>query len=288
LQEISKNLLKCEAVLSKFHINPTTGNPGRCFALKKCRFGDDDEHYASKELAALAYENLHTSKEIPVLRKSDSEPKKLENFAVNLSEPAGELMTDDRIAEADQKFQNLKENSAKMMDDFKTPVEIKTPIDFSDDLIFTSVRYEDGHAVVTVVGSTEANFDGDYPVGDLTQDTDTVVRLLEADPELMFINGDCATLAWDLYDAYPEQVRCVSEIWVKGDVGSMHVIAELKDGSFIDGLGHWTPSGILSAWKNLMGKDVEIRLGEVEENHKKKAPMFESSKVLGEYLDRVK
>lgn len=275
--------------MSKFHVNPSTGNPGRCFALKKCRFGGDDEHYASKELAAVAYEKFHAQEEIPVLKKSDVSPApRLEDFAVNLYEPTGELLTDEKIAEADQKFQNLKETSSMMMDDFKTPFKIKTPINFSDDSITTSVRYEEGRALVTVAGSTETNFDGDYPAGDLTQDSDTVVRLLESDPELMFINGDCASLAWDLYDAYPEQVKCVSEIWVKGDVGSMHVIAELKDGSFIDGLGHWTPSGILSAWKGLMGKDVEIRLGEVDENHKKKAPLFETTKVLGTYLDRVK
>jgi hypothetical protein len=274
--------------LSKFHVNPSTGNPGRCFALKKCRFGGDDEHYASKELAALAYEKLHTQEEIPVLRKSDAEPtKRLEDFAVHLHEPKGPLLTDEKIAEADERFQNLKETSAIMMDDFKTPFELKTPIDFSDDSIITSVRYEDGRALVSVTGSSETNFDGDYHVGDLTQDSDTVVRLLEADPELQFVNGDCASLAWDLYDAYPEQVKCVSEIWVKDDVGSMHVIAELKDGSFIDGLGHWSPSGVLSAWRDLMGKDVEIRLGEIDETHKKKAPLFGSTKVLGDYLNRL-
>ena len=83
-------------------------------------------------------------------------------------------------------------------------------------------------------------------------------------------------------------MKCVSEIWVKGDVGSMHVIAELKDGSFIDGLGHWTPSGVLSAWRDLMGKDVEIRLGEVEKDHKTKDPLFASAKILGTYLNSLK
>lgn len=275
--------------MSKFHVNPSTGNPGRCFALKKCRFGGDDEHYASKELAALAYEKFHAQEQIPLLKKSDVKPKKrLEDFAVNLFETTGPLLTDDKIAEADAKFQKLKESSSRTMDDFETPFEIKTPIDFSDDAITTSVRYENGRALVTVAGSSETNFDGDYPIGDLTQDSDTVVRLLEADPELQFINGECATLAWDLYDAYPDQVKCVSEIWVKGDVGSMHVIAELKDGSFIDGLGHWTPSGVLSAWKDLMGKDVEIRLGEIDANHKKKDPLLENTKIFGDYLNRLK
>lgn len=287
--------------MSKFHINPNTGNPGRCFALKKCRFGGDDEHYASKELAAIAYEQTNVDSQLAVLRKNEveakeaiesvapEEPKKrLEDFAVDLHEPKGLLLTDDKIAEIDEKFKGLKEDSASTMKDFTKPVVIKTPIDFSEDSITTSVRYEDGRALVTVAGSTETNFDGDYPAGDLTQDSETIVKLLKADPELMFLNGDCASLAWDLYDAYPDQVKCVSEVWVKGDVGSMHVIAELKDGTFIDGLGHWTPSGMLSAWKGLMGKDVEIRLGEAEENHRKRTPMFETTRILGEYLDRLK
>lgn len=286
---MSENLLFCEAILSKFHINPSTGNPGRCLALKKCRFGGDDEHYASKELAALAYEKFHAPEAIPTLKKSETEPeKRLESFAVDLQEPKGPLLSENTIAEIDAKFQSLKEDSARTMEDFTKPVVIKTPIDFSDDSITTSVRYEDGRALVTVAGAAETNFDGDYPAGDLTQDSETVVKLLKADPELMFLNGDCGSLAWDLYDAYPDQVKCVSEVWVKGDVGSMHVIAELKDGTFIDGLGHWTPSGMLSAWKDLMGKDVEIRLGEAEVNHKKRNPMFATTKVLGEYLDRMK
>lgn len=272
----------------QFHVNPSTGNPGRCFALKKCRFGGENDHYASKELAAYSYERFHSQEEIPVLKKADKEPKKKpEDISVTLFGPKGDLLTYDKITEADQKFYNLKKTSSKIMDEFKTPFELKTPIDFSDDEITTSVRYEGDHALVSVAGSSETNFDGDYPVGDLTQDSETVISLLKADPELQFINGECSTLAWDLYDAYPEKVKCVSEIWVKGDVGSMHIIAELKDGSFIDGLGHWTPSGVLGAWKQLLGKDMEIRLGDSDNNHKRREAMLESTKILIKYLDSL-
>jgi hypothetical protein len=269
--------------LSKFHVNPSTGNPGRCFALKKCRFGGDDEHYASKELAALAYEKFHAHEEIPVLRKSDSEPKKrLEDFAVDLHEPKGPLLTYEQIAEADAKFQNLKKSSSRVMEDFRTPVAIV------NNTASTSLRFDGGRAIATLKGAEEARLDGDYPVGDLTQDSETVKRLLETDPELQYINGECATLAWDLYDSYPEHVKSVSEIWVKGDSGSMHVIAELKDGSFIDGLGHWSPSGVLSAWKELMGKDVEMRLGDRDADRKGFGAMFESTKILGKYFETLK
>lgn len=268
--------------MSKFHINPSTGNPARCFALKKCRFGGDDEHYGSKELAALAYEKSHAQEEIPVLRKSDAKSTpRLEDFAINL-EPKGPLLTDEKIAEADTRFQNLKESSVRMMEDFRTPFKIE------NDYASTSVRFNDGRAVVAVTGAAEARLNDEYPVGDLTQDSDTFKRLLEEDPNLEFINGECATLAWDLYDSYPEHVERVSEIWIKGDAGSMHVIAELKDGSFIDGLGHWSPSGALSAWKGLTNQDVEIRLGDSSQNRKGNGAMFESTKILGKYLDARK
>lgn len=41
----------------RWHVNPETGNPGRCRAKSKCRFGDmEADHHATAELAAQAYE----------------------------------------------------------------------------------------------------------------------------------------------------------------------------------------------------------------------------------------
>lgn len=40
----------------KYHISPTTGNPGVCKAQKFCPFGRADAHYDSKEEARAAYE----------------------------------------------------------------------------------------------------------------------------------------------------------------------------------------------------------------------------------------
>lgn len=40
--------------MAKFHVNPDTGVPGVCRAKKKCRFGDDSEHYATRDEAVLA------------------------------------------------------------------------------------------------------------------------------------------------------------------------------------------------------------------------------------------
>lgn len=49
----------------KFHINPETGNPGKCRALFKCRFGGDNEHYESPEAARKAFETENAHVEIP-------------------------------------------------------------------------------------------------------------------------------------------------------------------------------------------------------------------------------
>lgn len=42
--------------MSKYHINPKTGNPGLCKADTKCPFGSEEQHYASKDEARAAYE----------------------------------------------------------------------------------------------------------------------------------------------------------------------------------------------------------------------------------------
>ena len=40
-----------------FHINPATGEPGKCSAVvKSCPFGGESEHYESKDAARKAYE----------------------------------------------------------------------------------------------------------------------------------------------------------------------------------------------------------------------------------------
>lgn len=43
--------------MSKYHVNPETGNPGKCTApAGKCPFASDNEHYTSREAAAAHYE----------------------------------------------------------------------------------------------------------------------------------------------------------------------------------------------------------------------------------------
>lgn len=43
--------------MAKFHINPQTGNPGRCKAAVQCPYGGESEHFKSKKDAREHYEN---------------------------------------------------------------------------------------------------------------------------------------------------------------------------------------------------------------------------------------
>lgn len=43
--------------MSKYHVNPRTGNPGVCRASIKCRFGGSSSHFATKEEARADYED---------------------------------------------------------------------------------------------------------------------------------------------------------------------------------------------------------------------------------------
>lgn len=56
--------------MSKFHINPETGNPGSCTAVFKCPFGDmDADHYPTPEIARVAYEIKMKTQEFISLSK---------------------------------------------------------------------------------------------------------------------------------------------------------------------------------------------------------------------------
>ncbi len=47
--------------MARYHINPKTGNPGICHAVRKCPFGDiESEHYSTKEEARAVYEKLQS------------------------------------------------------------------------------------------------------------------------------------------------------------------------------------------------------------------------------------
>lgn len=52
--------------MTKFHINPETGEPGRCVALIKCKYGQsEDAHFESKFAAREHYEEMMKDKNHP-------------------------------------------------------------------------------------------------------------------------------------------------------------------------------------------------------------------------------
>lgn len=46
----------------KYHLNPETGTVGRCSAKRRCRFGDDSNHYPTEQLAREALEEALSAK----------------------------------------------------------------------------------------------------------------------------------------------------------------------------------------------------------------------------------
>ena len=59
----------------RYHLNPRTGNPGQCKAVKSCPFGDlKDDHYESKEEARAEYER-RSSAGLPLTKRPLSVPR---------------------------------------------------------------------------------------------------------------------------------------------------------------------------------------------------------------------
>ena len=59
-----------------FHVNPKTGNPGRCSAIKGgCPFGGEQKHFKSKEEAHEAFEEFQRNLEA-IVSKADHKPGK--------------------------------------------------------------------------------------------------------------------------------------------------------------------------------------------------------------------
>jgi len=63
--------------MTKYHINPETGNPGVCRATKRCRFGDlESDHFESKEAARAAFEQRQQSSTVTVTKPTLAEQEK--------------------------------------------------------------------------------------------------------------------------------------------------------------------------------------------------------------------
>lgn len=107
-----------EAMTAKYHINPETGNPGRCTAKKQCRFGGEAAHYSSEKEARDAYEVTQSAltsfqKEFPEM--SDKDLDRLQHMSKISSIPVGELAEADGVNArwAERKVTELQERRVK-------------------------------------------------------------------------------------------------------------------------------------------------------------------------------
>ena len=69
-------------------------------------------------------------------------------------------------------------------------------------------------------------------------------KLKEFDPKTVFQDGDCAALAWDLW--HKDKAVTVSELFVDGE--SLHVIARLPNGKYLDSMGLWSRDALMATW----------------------------------------
>lgn len=52
--------------MANFHINPETGDPGRCIAVKRCKYkADESQHFSTKDEARAAYEEKMSYDNLP-------------------------------------------------------------------------------------------------------------------------------------------------------------------------------------------------------------------------------
>jgi len=95
-----------------------------------------------------------------------------------------------------------------------------------------------------------------YRFGEFT-DMETAKQLHQDDLLKTLQNGDCADLAHELYNNNPHVVN-IAEVFLQenGDRnyekdGSIHVIAQLKDGRLVDSLGVWSKESLETYWRTI-------------------------------------
>lgn len=84
--------------------------------------------------------------------------------------------------------------------------------------------------------------------GDLTPEKRNLRKYLyELDPSWDLQNGNCSKLAWELWNATEDFT--ISEIFTNGE--SIHVIARMPDGNYLDSMGIWSREAIIDYWQSV-------------------------------------
>jgi hypothetical protein len=117
----------------------------------------------------------------------------------------------------------------------------------------------DDKGIIQVYSKDTISFEKDYSAmyafGEFT-DLETAKQLHQDDPYKKLQNGDCADLAHELYNNNPYVVN-ISEVNIgermpgMEEDESIHVIALLKDGNYVDSLGIWSKETMEAAWKQI-------------------------------------
>ena len=125
--------------MARYHINPTTGNPGKCIARDgKCPYGTDLEHFDSIEAAREAFEQ-GTQSFSESLRKRNLEVARTSLLAAGIpNDKVDEMMT---YSHRQDELEKLKEN----MESFRTEINfanrISNPSIFADGHTFVNQIY---------------------------------------------------------------------------------------------------------------------------------------------------
>jgi len=111
----------------RFHINPTTGDPGACRAEVVCPFGNSDLHYDSREQARKAYENSRETFEnyAPFADVTTEELQNLEEESLRKHRREGTPLSDEEYMRHYELVKRIRTENPSTHKTFTTKVEGK-------------------------------------------------------------------------------------------------------------------------------------------------------------------
>jgi len=95
-----------------------------------------------------------------------------------------------------------------------------------------------------------------YTFGNFTS-LEEARQLQEADPIKQFQNGECGSLAGELWNRNPHVVDFCIFSYPGDPVEGIHMFAKLKDGTYADSLGIWSEKEFTDYWKTIQS-DVKL------------------------------
>ncbi len=231
-------------MVTKFHINPQTGEPGVCVAnAGKCLYGAPaDAHFFTKEAARAAFEKQMESNYFPAYMKKVNSKEELKTLKMS----AIESLSGKNLPQRRHEEEILKKDRDRYHAERKTAIEAKLEAKRIKLATAKVQRDENGDLYVRADvswGKNQKIFFGDLTPIDFAQ------KLHELDPSKEFQDGACGFLSDYLggnVDAVSRvgEIRYVEEIDdpVYGKITSLegHAFVELKTGIVVDSMGFWS------------------------------------------------